>query len=280
VRIVLRGRIALASVLLSLSGLAARGQAVEIDYSKIKWSSLSPKDTATRYAILYVDPTSGATQMVYSLAPNSTSPCHWHSANQGSVVADGTETVAYAGSAGVTLDVGGYSFVPARTAFRVSTGAARAIILVSLDGRFDIKLAPDEQCKSSMPGSSGAPRAFEIDFSNVQWTPFPSKESGVAISMLRVDSTSGTTHMLFRIPPNATSPCHWHTGSESNFIARGSAKMWHTRMVESGMLGRGGFGFMSAKMRHGIATGPSGALVFSVLDARFDFHAVAAEECR
>ena len=248
-------------------------------YSKITWRSLSPKDTATRFAILHVDSISGATQMAYSLAPNGRSLCHWHSANQGSIVAQGAETVAHGGTSGVMLGVGGYSFVPTHTPFRVSTGPARTIILVSLDGRFDINIVPDEQCEASAP-AAGAARAFEIDLAKVKWTPFPTKDSGLNISTLRVDSTSGVTHMLFRIPPNATGPCHWHSPSESNFIVKGSATMRHASMAGPARLGIGGFSFVPGKMRHQIASGPAETLVFSALDARFDFHKVPTAECR
>lgn len=270
---------ALVSALLCGGAMNARAQAVEIDYSGIRWSSLSPKDTATRFAILHVDSVSGATQMAYSLAPNSTSPCHWHSASQGSVVAQGAETVTHAGTNGVTLGVGSYSFVPAYTPFRVSTGSSRTIVLVTLDGPFDVNVAPDERCKSSAPAAA-AQRAYELDLSRVDWTPFPTKESDVRIAVLRVDSASGATHMFFRIPPNATSPCHWHSPSEANFIVTGSATMRHAGMADAAPLNVGGFSFVPARMRHSIASGPAEMLVFSVLDARFDFHSVPAAECQ
>jgi hypothetical protein len=224
---------ALAAALLCLGAVDVGAQAVEIDFSRFKWRSLSPKDTASRYAILHVDSISGATQMVYSLPSNTTWPCHWHSASQGSVVAQGSEKVERAGvSEGATLGIGGYSFVPSRMPFRLRTGRTWTIVLASLDGPFDIRIAPDEQCQSTAPIAAGSGRAFESGFPKVAWTEFPTKDSGVQISILHNDSTSGVTHMLFPIPPNATSRCHWHSRRESNFIVEGSAGMRHAGMAE------------------------------------------------
>ena len=272
---------ALAAALLCLGAVEARAQAVEIDFSKVKWSNLSPKDTATHFAILHVDSISGATQMVYSLPPNTTSPCHWHSASQGTVIAQGSETVGHAGvTKGATLGVGGYSFVPAHVPFRLRTGSTRTIVLASLDGRFDIHVVPDEQCQASARRARDSKKAYEIDLTKVTWRDFPTKGSGVQISMLHVDSTSGATHMLFRIPAHATSPCHWHSGSETNFIVRGSAGMRHGGMPERAALGVGGFSFVPKRMGHQISTDSASALVFSALDALFDFHPVQEERCR
>jgi len=259
----------------------AQAQAIEIDGSKLQWINLSPKDTTARYAILHVDSVSGATQMVYSLPPNTTSPCHWHTASQGSVVAQGSETVWHAATReGTTLAVGGFSFVPARTPFRLRTGPTRTMVLVSMDGRFDIRVVPDEQCDYAPSRDARAALPFEIDLSKAPWTEFPTKGSGVSIAMLHVDSTSGATHMLFRIPPNATSPCHWHSGSESNFVVQSSAGMRHAGMADRASLSVGGFSFVPKRMGHQISSGPTPTLVYSALDARFDFHPVDETQCR
>jgi mannose-6-phosphate isomerase-like protein (cupin superfamily) len=279
-RISVGARVVLAVIAPCFGARESHAQGAEIDLSNVKWISMSAKDTATRFAILHVDSASGATQMIYALAPNTTSPCHWHSASQGSVVAQGAENVVYAGSNAVTLGAGGYSFVPSGTPFRVSTGSSRTVVLVALDGPFDIHVVPAERCASSAAVRESAGRAYEIDFAKVEWMPFPTKASGVRISKLRVDSTSGATHMLFRLPPNAVGPCHWHSASEANFIVQGSASMRHAGMREQLSLGVGGFSFVPARVGHVIGSGPAETLVFSVLDAAFDFHPVEAARCR
>jgi uncharacterized RmlC-like cupin family protein len=149
-----------------------------------------------------------------------------------------------------------------------------------MDGRFDIHIVPDEQCRSAPTPAAGAARAFEIEFTKVAWTHFPTKDSPVFISILHVDSTSGTTHMLFRLPPNDTSPCHWHTAGESNVIVQGSAGMRHSGMAGRASLSVGGFSFVPKRVGHQINTGSATTLVFSSLDGRFDFHPVEEAQCR
>ena len=123
--------------------------------------------------------------------------------------------------------------------------------------------------------------AFEIDFANVKWTKFPGvEETTVRISILYVDSISGATQMLFRIPPNATSPCHWHTASESNMVVQGSVVMRHAGATNASTLGVGGFSFVPKSMPHQLITGPTLTIIFSALDGRFDFHAVGDDQCR
>lgn len=137
-----------ALVLLRQETAGAQTRAFEVELSAAKWMNISPRDTASRYAVLHIDPTTGATQMVYRLAPTVTSPCHWHTASQGTVVVRGAETVSHGSQPdGVTLGVGGFSFVPARLPFRIRAGPTEAIIFATLDGPFDIHIVPEAQCR-------------------------------------------------------------------------------------------------------------------------------------
>jgi uncharacterized RmlC-like cupin family protein len=85
---------------------------------------------------------------------------------------------------------------------------------------------------------------------------------------------------LFRLPPNDTSPCHWHTATESNIIVQGSAGMRHSGMASRASLSVGGFSFVPKRVRHQNSTGSATTLVFSSLDGRFDFHPVEEAQCR
>lgn len=122
-------------------------------------------------------------------------------------------------------------------------------------------------------------QAVEIDFSRVEWKNLSPKDTAVRFAILHADSTSGTTHMLFRIPRNDTSPCHWHSAGESNVVVQGSVGMRHAGMADRATLGVGGFSFVPKRMGHPISTGPTTVLVFSSLDARFDFHPVDDAQC-
>lgn len=122
-------------------------------------------------------------------------------------------------------------------------------------------------------------RAFEVDPAKVKWTNFSARDTTVRYSILHVDSASGATQMLFRLPPNSTSPCHWHTASESNMVVQGSIAMRHAGAVDSVRLGVGGFSYVPERMPHQLRTGPTLTIVFSSLDGRFDFHAVSEAQC-
>jgi uncharacterized RmlC-like cupin family protein len=274
--------LSLALVLLCRSGREARAQAFEVGVAKIHWTALSPMDTAVRYAILRVDSVSGATQMLYRFPPSTTLPCHWHTASQGTMVLQGSLTWRRPGlTEGATLGVGGYTYVPAGMPFQLTTGPTVTIVMASLDGALDTHVVKPDQCRSATPGGGvAAARAFEIDSQHIPWVNFPTKDSPVRIATLRVDSTSGATHMLFRIPPNDTSPCHWHTAAEHNVVVQGSASMRHPGMGEGPMFGVAGFSFVPRRMPHQILTGPTTMVVFSTLDGRFDFHAVDDAQCQ
>jgi hypothetical protein len=49
--------------------------------------------------------------------------------------------------------------------------------------------------------------------------------------------------------------------------------------VTSAALGVGGFSFVPKRVPHQISTGPTLTIVFSSLDGRFDFNAVANDQC-
>ena len=143
-----------------------------------------------------------------------------------------------------------------------------------------LMLTPHAALLSQNPQPPARHPAFEIDFANVKWTKFPGVETPVRISILYVDSISGATQMLFRIPANATAPCHWHTATESNMVVQGSVVMRHAGATAASTLGVGGFSFVPKRMPHQLTTGPTLTIIFSALDGRFDFHAVSDAQCR
>ena len=270
--------------LLSFGAREARGQAVEIEFERVKWARLSPEDTAVRVAVLRVDPASSATHMLYQLPPNATSPCHWHTASQGTMVLRGSMTVRRTGaSAGPRLGVGGYSFVAGGTPFQIITGPTGAVVIASLDGAFDIHAGSSDKCMpagSSSPVRDSTARAYEVEYEKIPWVTFSPKDTTVRIATLRVDPASGATHMVFNLPPNDASPCHWHSPAENNVVVRGTAGMRHNGASTRPTLGVGGYSFVPKRVPHQITTGPSGTLVFSTLDGRFDFHLVDLSQCR
>src|SRR5690349_19590337 len=105
-------------------------QSGEIEFEKVKWAPLSPKDTMVGVAMLRVDSVSRATQMLYRLPPNTTSPCHWHTASQGTMVLRGSLSVRRIGAAnGPRLGVGGYAFFSGGTPFEIVAGPTVTIVV-------------------------------------------------------------------------------------------------------------------------------------------------------
>jgi hypothetical protein len=118
----------------------------EIDFNSVKWTAI-PNSTPTAYvATLKVDEGTGATQMLWKFAPNTTSPCHWHTANESNVVVRGSLTMRHMGATGATLGVGGFSFVAKRMNHLLTTGSTEAILFSSLDGRFDYNPVDASEC--------------------------------------------------------------------------------------------------------------------------------------
>jgi hypothetical protein len=142
----------LIAALTLILGAASSGQEADrpshdmpfaIDLANVKWTSL---DNAAQYSILQVDPISGATQMLWRLAANAKSPCHWHSASESNVVVQGSVVMQHLGMPDSTLGVGGFSFVPKAMKHKLSTGPTTTIVFSSLGGRFDFHPVDDSQC--------------------------------------------------------------------------------------------------------------------------------------
>ena len=69
--------------------------------------------------------------------------------------------------------------------------------------------------------------SIEVDFDHVQLVALTKTEPKVYTATLKVDESTGATQMLWKFPPNAVGPCHWHTSNESNVVVKGSITMKH-----------------------------------------------------
>ena len=130
---------------------------------------------------------------------------------------------------------------------------------------------PAGQAQAQLP-------SIEIAFDNIQWVALRNTEPKVYTSTLKVDDSTGATQMLWKFPPNAVGPCHWHTANESNVVVKGSITMRHMGTAGA-TLGVGGFSYVPKKMNHQLTTGPTETVVFSTLDGRFDLNIVDASAC-
>ena len=80
---------------------------------------------------------------------------------------------------------------------------------------------------SARPAQQAQTPTIEVDFDHVQWVALNQTEPKVYTATLKVDESTGATQMLWKFPPNAVGPCHWHTSNESNVVVKGSITMRH-----------------------------------------------------
>jgi quercetin dioxygenase-like cupin family protein len=131
---------------------------------------------------------------------------------------------------------------------------------------------------SAQPAQQAQMPSIEVDFDHVQWVALNQTEPKVYTATLKVDESTGATQMLWKFPPNAIGPCHWHSSNESNIVVKGSITMRHMGTA-GGTLGVGGFSYVPKKMNHQLTTGPTETVVFSSLDGRFDLNIVSPSAC-
>ena len=131
---------------------------------------------------------------------------------------------------------------------------------------------------SAEPAQQAQTPTIEVDFDHVQWVALNKTEPKVYTATLKVDESTGATQMLWKFPPNAVGPCHWHTSNESNVVVKGSITMRHMGTAGA-TLGIGGFSYVPKKMNHQLTTGSTETVVFSSLDGRFDLNIVDASGC-
>ena len=94
-------------------------------------------------------------------------------------------------------------------------------------------------------------------------------EKSSEIAILQVDSTTGATRLMIRVPANFHVPRHWHSANETHTVVSG------TFIVECegkrATLGPGGFNYMPRKMVHEAWTpADQGAVLFITVDAAWD----------
>lgn len=131
---------------------------------------------------------------------------------------------------------------------------------------------------SAQPARQGQTASIEVEFDHVQWVALTKTEPKVYTATLKVDESTGATQMLWKFPPNAVGPCHWHTSNESNVVVKGSITMKHMGTAGA-TLGVGGFSYVPKKMNHQLTVGPTETVVFSSLDGKFDLNIVDASAC-
>ena len=111
-------------------------------YQDLKWEKINPEmgSKSAELAILHVNPTTQATEMLIRTPKDTHVPKHWHSANETITVIHGTFIIAHEGdSHRMSLDAGSFAYMPARMIYEAWTGPdGEAMYLVTVDGAWDI----------------------------------------------------------------------------------------------------------------------------------------------
>jgi quercetin dioxygenase-like cupin family protein len=111
-------------------------------YQDLKWEKINPEmgSKSAEIAVLHVNPTTQATEMLIRTPKDTHVPKHWHSANETITVIHGTFIIAHEGdSHRVSLDAGSFAYMPAKMIHEAWTGPdGEAMYFVTVDGAWDI----------------------------------------------------------------------------------------------------------------------------------------------
>lgn len=131
---------------------------------------------------------------------------------------------------------------------------------------------------AQQPQGASPAAAFEVDLANARWTNPSKADSSAQYAILRSDSISGTTQLLWRFRPNAKGPCEWHGANQSIVVVQGSVVVRRVGM-DGATLGVGGFAFMPRTTRFQLTVGSEPTIIMSTLDGRPDFNVAPDSEC-
>lgn len=131
------------------------------------------------------------------------------------------------------------------------------------------------QAQGTPAGTGMTARPINIPAREMKWNRmFPelgAKSSEIVI--LHVDSVTGTTQLMIRVPANFHVPKHWHTANETHTVVSGTFVI--ECEGERTTLEAGGFNYMPRKMAHEAWTPvDQGAVLFITVDAAWDVNFV------
>ena len=138
----LLGTVAISAILSCPSAQEAAAQqasphAVFQKFAELKWEKTP--DGLQDIVILHVNPVSKATELLIRAPKNFHVPRHWHSANETLTIISGIFTMKHDGNdEKIALNIGSYSYMPAKMIHEAWTGDEGAMFLVTVDGAWDL----------------------------------------------------------------------------------------------------------------------------------------------
>jgi quercetin dioxygenase-like cupin family protein len=117
----------------------AHGPATHSGLDDLKWQPIVPElgTDGPQAAILRVDPTTQATQLLIRMPKRMHVPVHWHSANETHTVIKGTMVFEHGGQPH-ELGPGGFNYIPAHTPHQAWSATDDALVFITVDGPWDI----------------------------------------------------------------------------------------------------------------------------------------------
>lgn len=127
------------------------GPATHSDLDDLKWEVMVPElgTDGPQAAILRVDPTTKATQLLIRMPKRMHVPVHWHSANETHTVIKGTMVFEHGGQPHA-LGPGGFNYIPARTPHQAWSATDDALVFITVDGPWDVNWVNGPPAKSDM----------------------------------------------------------------------------------------------------------------------------------
>jgi quercetin dioxygenase-like cupin family protein len=134
------------ALVVSVIALPAIAQSTHSDpefksFNDLKWEKTNPElgNNSQEAAILHVDPTTKATQLIIRAPKNYHVGRHWHSSNETITVIRGTFVVGHDGSEQrMDLTPGSFAYMPAKMIHDAWTKDEGATFFITVDGPFDI----------------------------------------------------------------------------------------------------------------------------------------------
>lgn len=125
-------------------------QAMTVLYEDLKWQAVVPElgEDSPQIAILRVDPTTKATQLMIRTPRKMHVPMHWHSANETHTIVKGTATFEHDGKLQL-LSPGSFNYMPAHMQHQAWTSEG-AVIFITVDGSWDVNWVGNPPSKSDL----------------------------------------------------------------------------------------------------------------------------------
>ena len=132
--------------------------AASTPYENVQWQNIVPElgGDSPQIAMLRVDPTSHATQLLIRVPKRMHVPMHWHSANETHTVIKGTWVFEHEGKRD-ELGVGGFNYLPARMHHQ-AWASDDALVFITVDSAWDVNWVSGPPTKADLgktPGLDG-----------------------------------------------------------------------------------------------------------------------------